>query len=255
MPPPRPRPRRSSPLVLLVLAAVAACGDGSRDAARGGPPARPPDAGGAARAAPDGPGEAADLPVVVFLGDSLTAGYQLPAEQAFPAVLAERLAAEGLPFRAVNAGSSGDTSAGGLARLDWVLRSDPDVVVVELGANDALRGQDLAVTEANLREIVRRLEARGVAVLLVGLRIPPNYGADYAERFVTMYRRVAAETGVPLVPFLLAGVGGEEGLNLADGIHPNAEGHRQAADNVAPYLRPLVAGAGAGAAAAAPPAR
>lgn len=190
------------------------------------------------------------LPTVVFLGDSLTAGYQLPEELAWPALLEERFADDGLPFRGVNAGVSGDTSAGALARLDWVLRAEPDVVVVELGANDALRGQDLQATEANIREIVERLRDEGVATLLVGLQIPPNYGPDYAHDFTAIFPRLAEEHGLPLVPFLLEGVGGDPELNLGDGVHPNAQGHRVVADTVAPYLRPLVEEAGAGDAAA-----
>jgi acyl-CoA thioesterase-1 len=186
------------------------------------------------------------LPTVVFLGDSLTAGYQLAESQAWPALLAERFAAEGLPFRAVNAGVSGDTSAGGLARLDWVLRAEPDVVVVELGANDALRGQELAATEANLRRILERLDDAGVAVLLVGLEIPPNYGPEYARQFSALYPRLAAEHGVPLVPFLLERVAAEPSLNLGDGIHPNARGHELVAETVAPHLSPLVEAAAAG---------
>lgn len=221
------------------------CGAGDESAPTPAPAAEP--ASGPAAPAPDAAAPAAEpaeasssLPTVVFLGDSLTAGYQLAEEQAWPALLAERFAADGLPFRAVNAGVSGDTSAGGLARLDWVLRAEPDVVVVELGANDALRGQDLASTEENLRRIVERLRAEGVAVLLVGLEIPPNYGPDYAARFGDLFPRLAEEYDLPLVPFLLEGVGGEASLNLADGLHPNAEGHRVVADVVAPHLRPLV---------------
>ena len=179
--------------------------------------------------------------MVVFLGDSLTAGYGLNEGQAYPARLAERLATEGLPFRAVNAGVSGDTSAGGLARLDWVLSSQPDVVVVELGPNDGLRGLDLEMTETNLRRIVTRIQEAGARVLLVGMRIPPNYGPDYAGRFAALYPRLAEELDVPLVPFLLQGVGGVPALNQGDGIHPTAEGQRRVAANVAPYLEPLVA--------------
>jgi acyl-CoA thioesterase-1 len=244
----RAAPRLSPLLLAAALGWAGACGESaSRDAA--GPAAEAPEArrdapapgGGTAAPAPAAGPEAAAVPVVVFLGDSLTAGYQLPAEVAFPAVLERRFAAEGLPFRAVNAGTSGDTSAGGLARLDWVLRAEPDVVVVELGANDALRGQDLVATEENLRRIIARLQSEGVRVLLAGVRVPPNYGPEYGERFVAMYGRLAEETDVPLVPFLLAGVGGEEALNLGDGLHPNEEGHRRVADNVAPHLRPLLA--------------
>lgn len=254
------RPRRRHPVVfVLLLAVLPACG-GGEPAAPPPEPARAPEEAPAAPApAPDptaterpsGDRPATAVPTVVFLGDSLTAGYQLAEEQAWPALVAERLAADGLAIRAVNAGVSGDTSAGGLARLDWVLRAAPEVVVVELGANDALRGQDLESTERNLRAILERLRAEGVAALLVGLEIPPNYGPDYARRFSELFPRLAAEYEVPLVPFLLARVAGEESLNLADRIHPNAEGHRILAETVAPHLRPLVAEAAAQAADAA----
>ena len=241
----RQRPFRLAALALLLV--FWGCGGEEPEAPAASAAGGEPSAGAAAPApaadvsvAAIEPSASTELPTVVFLGDSLTAGYQLPEEQAWPALLAERLAEEGLPFRAVNAGVSGDTSAGGLARLDWVLRAEPDVVVVELGANDALRGQDLASTEANLRRIVERLREEGAAVLLVGLQIPPNYGPDYAQRFTALFPRLAEEQGVPLVPFLLEGVGGEAALNLADGIHPNATGHEIVAETVAPYLRPLV---------------
>ncbi len=199
----------------------------------------------------DAPGPAAapasgEPPRVVFLGDSLTAGFGLGEGDAWPARVTAALAAEGLPIRAVNAGISGDTSAGGLARVDWILRLQPDVVVVELGPNDGLRGLPLEATEDNLRQITRRIEAAGAEVLLVGLRIPPNYGPDYSGRFHDLYPRLAAELGVPLVPFLLEGVGGEPDLNLPDGIHPNVAGHRLVAGNVLPHLRPLVAEAAGG---------
>lgn len=189
------------------------------------------------------PAASGDRPRVVFLGDSLTAGYGLAETEAWPARVAAALAAEGMPIQAINAGVSGDTSAGGLSRVDWILRSEPDVVVVELGPNDGLRGLPLDATEENLREIVRRIEAAGAEVLLAGLQIPPNYGPDYAGRFRDLYPRLAAELGVPLVPFLLEGVGGEPDLNLPDGIHPNAAGHRIVAENVLPHLEPLVAAA------------
>jgi acyl-CoA thioesterase-1 len=175
-------------------------------------------------------------PVVVFLGDSLTAGLGLSAEQSFPSLVADRLARERLPIRAVNAGVSGDTSAGGLRRLPWLLRQDPDVVVVELGANDALRGQPVAGIEANLRQIVERARAAGASVLLVGLQLPPSYGNQYADQFAAIYPRLAAELEVPLLPFLLEGVAGRRELNLADGLHPNAQGHHRIAELLAPHL-------------------
>jgi acyl-CoA thioesterase-1 len=179
-------------------------------------------------------------PRVVFLGDSLTAGLGVDGDQAFPAVVAQTLASEGLPVRMVNAGVSGDTTAGGVSRLDWLLRQSPDVVVLGLGANDGLRGLDLAQMEANLRQIITRSRAAGADVLLLGMRMPPSHGPEYAERFRAVFPRLARELSVPLVPFLLEGVGGDPTLNQADGIHPTADGQRLLAGNVVPLLRPLV---------------
>lgn len=179
-------------------------------------------------------------PRVVFLGDSLTAGLGVDGDKAFPAVVARQLAAEGLPVRLVNAGVSGDTTAGGVSRLDWILRQSPDVLVLGLGANDGLRGLDLSQMEANLRQIITRSRAAGADVLLLGMKMPPSEGPDYANRFDEVFPRLARELSVPLVPFLLEGVGGDPKLNQADGIHPDAEGHRILAGNVVPLLRPLV---------------
>ena len=187
------------------------------------------------------PGTVARPPVVVFLGDSLTAGLGLEEAEAYPALLGTRLAAQGQPIRVINAGVSGDTTAGGLRRLDWLLRQKPDIVVVGLGANDALRGAAPEEIERNLREILSRSRAAGAQVLLLGMMIPPNYGPDYARRFSDLYPRIAKDMGVPLVPFLLKGVGGVPELNQADGIHPTAVGHEKVADNVYPYLRDLLA--------------
>ncbi|HEX3529545.1 MAG TPA: arylesterase [Thermoanaerobaculia bacterium] len=180
-------------------------------------------------------------PVVVFLGDSLTAGLGLGEEQAYPARVAVKLAAQGTPVKVINAGVSGDTTAGGLARIDWLLRQHPDVLVVGLGGNDGLRGLPLAATEKNLRDIIRRGQASGVRVLLLGMQIPPNYGPDYVNGFKAMYPRLAKEMNVPLVPFLLEGVGGVADLNQNDGIHPTAQGQEMVADNVVPYLAKLLA--------------
>jgi acyl-CoA thioesterase-1 len=177
---------------------------------------------------------------VVFLGDSLTAGYSLPAEQAFPFLVGQALREQGLAVEVLNAGVSGDTSAGGLRRLDWLLRQKPAILVVGLGGNDGLRGLPLTDTEANLQAIVEQARQGGAKVLLLGMRIPPNYGADYAEGFAAIFPRLAARFDVPLVPFLLDGVGGHPEWNLPDGIHPNPAGHRRVADNVVPYLAPIV---------------
>ena len=183
--------------------------------------------------------ESAEPPLVLFLGDSLTAGFGLSESLAFPRHVSDELARLDLPVKAVNAGVSGDTSAGGLARLDWLLSMGPQVVVVELGANDGLRGLDLEMTETNLREIIRRCLEQGAEVLLLGMRMPPNFG-DYATRFETLFGALAEEFSVGLVPFLLDGVGGHAELNLADGMHPNEEGHRLLAANVVPALADLL---------------
>lgn len=182
----------------------------------------------------------ADVPKVVFLGDSLTAGLGVSVEEAFPARVGEILAAEGHPIQVINAGVSGDISAGGASRLAWLLSQKPAVVVVGLGANDGMRGQPLADLEKNLLDIVHRSQAAGAKVLILGMRIPPNYGQDYSDAFQAIYPRVAKETEAALVPFLLEGVGGEVELNQADGIHPTAEGHKLVAKNVAPVLARLL---------------
>lgn len=185
---------------------------------------------------PSAEAPAAEPAVVVFLGDSLTAGYGLAAEEAFPSRVEAELLEEGFDVRVVNAGVSGDTSAGGLARLDWLLSQEPEVVVVGLGGNDGLRGLPLDATEENLRSIVRRSREAGARVVLLGMKIPPNYGLDYAGRFERMYREVADDLDVPLVPFLLEGVAARPGLNLPDRIHPNARGHEIIAELVYPYV-------------------
>jgi acyl-CoA thioesterase I len=186
------------------------------------------------------PGVALGDAVVVALGDSLTAGLGVAADEAFPARLEARLKTEGYAYRVVNAGVSGDTTAGGLRRVDWVLRARPDVVIVALGANDGLRGQDPRAMRANLDEIVARLLAAGARVLLVGMRLPPNYGGDYTKEFEAVFPAVARRAKVALVPFLLDGVAGVPRLNQADGIHPTAAGQQAIADHLWPYLRPLL---------------
>ncbi len=179
-------------------------------------------------------------PVIAVLGDSLTAGLGVPAGDAFPARLQARLHREGYRYRVVNAGVSGDTSASGLRRVDWVLRSRPEIVVVALGANDGLRGLGVAAMQSNLTQIVERLRAASARVLLAGMRVPPNYGDDYARRFEDSFREVAARTGATLMPFLLAGVAGDPALNQPDGIHPTAGGHAVIADKVWASLKPLL---------------
>ena len=179
--------------------------------------------------------------VIAVLGDSLTAGLGVTPDESYPALLEARLKREGFDYRVVNAGVSGDTSSGGLRRLDWVLRTQPEIVVVALGANDGLRGQPVALLRDNLVAIVQKARAAGARVLLAGMRVPPNYGADYSRDFAAVFPEVARRTSVPLVPFLLEGVAAEVRLNQGDGIHPNAEGQRRIAEHVWPHLRALLA--------------
>jgi acyl-CoA thioesterase I len=171
---------------------------------------------------------------VVALGDSLSAGYGLPAAAAFPNVLERELRKKGLAVAVENAGVSGDTASGGRDRLDWSVADGTDLVIVELGANDALRGLDPKITEAALDEILTRLKARRINVLLAGMRAPPNYGAEYARAFDGIYRRLADKHGVPLYPFFLDGVAGDPRMNLPDGIHPTAAGVEEIVKRILP---------------------
>jgi acyl-CoA thioesterase-1 len=180
---------------------------------------------------------AATKPVkMVVLGDSLSAGYGLPASAAFPARLQKALKTNGIDVDMSNAGVSGDTSSGGRDRLDWSVPEGTEAVVVELGANDALRGTDPAVTRAALSDILTRLKARGVAVLLCGMLAPPNYGSDYSARFNAIYPDLAKSFGVPLYPFFLEGVVADARLKQADGLHPTAEGVDVIVKNILPTV-------------------
>jgi acyl-CoA thioesterase I len=178
-------------------------------------------------------------PKVLFLGDSVGAGLHLAEHQAFPALLQRRLSGAGLPFELINSSESGRTTSGGVSALDWSLRSQPDVVVIELGGNDGLRGIEPAVVEANLRTLIERSRASGARVLLLGVRLPPNF-AQFATDFDAIYPRLAAEYDLAFVPFFMQGVGGNPDLNLPDGLHPSAAGHERLADTVEPALRALL---------------
>ena len=186
---------------------------------------------------------AADTPPrIAILGDSLAAGYGLRAEEAFPARLEAELRELGVEAEVANAGVSGDTTAGGLARLDWVLADAPDALVVALGGNDALRGLDPAAMEANLSAIVGRAQTAGVRVMLAGMRAPPNMGRDYEAAFNAVFARVAARRGAALYPFLLDGVAADPALNQPDGIHPSAAGAAVIARRLAPAIAKWLAG-------------
>jgi acyl-CoA thioesterase-1 len=189
-------------------------------------------------AAPAAP--AAEERVIVAFGDSLTAGLGVDAGRTYPALLGERLKREGYDYRVVNAGVSGDTTAGGLRRVDWALRLKPEIVILELGVNDALRGQKLTAVRANLDQLVSRFQAAGARVLVAGMRLPPNYGDRYAEDFHRLYGDVARARNAPLMPFFLDGVGANPRLNQPDGIHPTAEGYAIVVDQLWPHLLPLL---------------
>lgn len=181
-----------------------------------------------------------------MVGDSISTGYGVAVEEGWVAKLRTRLESRGYPHRVVNASVSGDTTSGGLARLpDALAAHEPAVVIIELGGNDGLRGQPLSAMADNLTAMVERARAAGARVLLLGLRLPPNYGPAYTERFADVYRKVAERTGVELVPQILDGVGERRDRMQEDGIHPNAAGHSRILDNVWPHLRSLLEGAGA----------
>lgn len=183
-----------------------------------------------------------DPKMVLFLGDSLAAGYGLQASQAFPALIQQKIDALNWNYKVINAGLSGDTSAGGLRRIDWLLRGRVDVLVLELGANDGLRGIDLSTTKANLQGIIDKVKARNprVKIVIAGMMVPPNLGQDYTRQFQQMYPELAKSNSAVLIPFLLEGVAGESSLNLPDGIHPTAEGHKLISETVWTHLRPVL---------------
>ncbi len=180
--------------------------------------------------------------VVLFFGDSLTAGYGLNPEDAFPAVVDRSLKKAGAAVYVINAGLSGETSAGGLSRIDWVIRQPIDVFVLELGANDGLRGLPIEDTRKNLQMIIDKVKAKNASckVVLTGMMVPPNMGKEYLDSFSGLFTEIARKNNAVLVPFLLDGVAGIEKLNQADGIHPTAEGHIIVGNNLAKVILPLV---------------
>jgi acyl-CoA thioesterase-1 len=218
-----------------VVIALLSAGCGDTPASRAEPGASDP-AGAAGSPAEPRPGR----PRIVFLGDSLTAGLGVAAADAYPALIGQRLREAHLDFEVVNVGVSGDTSAGGLRRLDWSLQGDPRVLVLALGANDGLRGLPTAELQRNLSAIIEGAERRRVAVLLAGMEAPPNFGEAYTREFRAVYRDLAAAHRVRFIPFLLDGVAGHPAFNQADGIHPNPPGHRMIADAVWRALEPML---------------
>ena len=214
--------------VPLLVAACGSSGDAQPAAAR------------SLSASPMTQPERGSLPRIVFLGDSLTAGLGLPREQAVPALIQARLDAEGYGYEVVNAGVSGDTSAGGLSRLDWSLEGQVAILVVELGANDGLRGLPVSQMERNLGEIIARAQQRDITVVLTGMEAPPNYGAVYTSEFRQVFPDLAEEYDVAFVPFFLEGVAGIPSLNNEDGMHPNYAGAQIVAETVWRVLEPVI---------------
>jgi acyl-CoA thioesterase-1 len=232
-------------LAALLLAACnnAACGFGverENDAKNGGASTRPAEPAAARPADQPVSMPRASRPRVVALGDSLTAGLGLAPDEAYPALLQQKIDREGLNYEVVNAGVSGDTSAGGLSRADWALEGNVKVLIIALGGNDALRGLPPDSLRDNLAAIIERGQRRGAKVLLAGMEAPPNFGRDYIVEFHQVYPDLAKKYHVAFVPFLLDHVAGIDGLNQRDGIHPTAEGARIVADTVWKVLRPLL---------------
>jgi acyl-CoA thioesterase-1 len=218
---------------LFVAAMLAACGGAARDSASSNV------APNARTAAPATPAET--LPKIVAFGDSLTAGYGLSPNESYPALLQKMLDADGFKYEVVNAGVSGDTSAGGVRRIDWSLDAgNVRFVIVELGANDFLRGQPVSETRKNLAAIIERAKSRGARVLLAGMYTTTDAGRDYERQIDEGFKSLAREQGVTLIPFFLEGVAGKTELNQQDGIHPNAEGTRLVAATVYRYLKPML---------------
>jgi acyl-CoA thioesterase-1 len=232
--------------ICVVAALVAAIGCGSSDALqaerRAAAAASESQAVGAAPRAENQaePAPVTARPRIVVLGDSLTAGLGLPQSQAYPALLQQRLTAEGFNFEVVNAGVSGDTSAGGLSRLDWALTGDVRVLIVALGGNDGLRGLPVQQLKANLSQIIERARARRITVILAGMEAPPNHGWEYVVDFHQVFADLVQKYRVAFVPFLLKDVAGKDDLNQRDGIHPTAQGARIVADTVWAALKPVL---------------
>ncbi|MFG1501390.1 arylesterase [Halobacteriovorax sp. XZX-3] len=176
-------------------------------------------------------------PKVLFLGDSLTAGYGVDPEKAYPNLVKDILKKEGIEIEVMNASISGSTSASAVSRLKWSLRGKPDVMLLALGANDGLRGIKLVSTKENLKNAIKLAKSKGVKVILAGMQIPPNYGPEYTKEFQKMFPDLKKEEGVTLLPFLLKDVAGQRQYNIDDGIHPNEEGHKIIAKTVAPFIR------------------
>jgi acyl-CoA thioesterase-1 len=225
-------------MLLLVLIGWGGCRDNSNDRSSG----RSSVSIGPEATAPSGLNSPSSdqRPVIVAFGDSLTAGAGLAVDEAYPAVLERKINESGYPYRVINAGVSGETTAGGLRRVPLILQNRPEVVILELGANDGLRGLGIGATKKNLAGIIESLQKEDIRVVLAGMKIPPNYGKEYTEGFERIFPELAARYRLTLIPFFLEGVAGPTGLNQTDGIHPTAEGYQKVVENLWPKLEPLL---------------
>ena len=177
---------------------------------------------------------------VLFLGDSLTEGFQLEREEAYPALIEKKLKSRYPDLRVINGGVSGATTASGLKRLGWYVKARPDIIVLALGSNDGLRGMNLKESEKNLSLVIEKAQAQKIKIILVGMKMPTNYGEPYRTNFEKLFPALARKYNIPLIPYLLDGIGGNPKLNLPDGIHPNQEGHKIMARTVQKSLEPLL---------------
>ncbi len=183
-----------------------------------------------------------DTKAILFFGDSITAGLGVDKSQAFPALIQDRIDSLGLNYEVINGGLSGETSAGGLRRIDWTLQRDIDIMVLELGGNDGLRGIDLNSTKENLQQIIDKVKTTNpdAEIILAGMQVPPNLGQDYTRQFETIYPELAEENNLPLIPMIMDKIGGDEELMQSDGLHPTPEGHKVIADTVWEALNPIL---------------
>lgn len=222
------------PIIFFIIIALLSCGDNQQNANQSN-----------ASTTVDSTADkqsGSDVKYILFFGNSLTAGYGLDDDQSFPSLIQQRIDSLKLPYTVINAGLSGETSAGGLGRIDWVLRQQIDVFVLELGPNDALRGLDLKSTDENLRGILDAVVKKypSIPIIIAGMEAPPNMGADYTSEFRNIYKNIAKDYNARLIPFLLEGVGGKPELNLPDRMHPNAEGQKIVMENVWAVLKEAI---------------
>lgn len=178
--------------------------------------------------------------LIVAFGDSLTAGYGVSLKEAYPALLESRLKEKNYSYHVLNAGISGDTTSGGLSRINEIIKQNPEIVILELGANDGLRGTPIEIIKRNLTRMIEKLQKKGIKVLLAGMRLPPNYGEEYTQDFHQLYFDLAKTYHIRLIPFFLEGTAGKEGFNQADGLHPTADGYKIILENIWKYLEPLL---------------